>query len=147
MIRVKQLDRNLVVCSGLAVILVVVMSLEVTAAEPTLKNSDPNELIEWTRKIYSDGKWNATPDITYWRGHYYVAINQGKKHNGLNGQSIVIRSSDLVKWERVHATDRPSVDCKFLALPERLMLYHLFQQRADVSKPQGPDNRNYIERV
>jgi hypothetical protein len=144
-IRVKQLDRNLVVCSGLAVILVVVMSLEVTAAEPTLKNSDPNELIEWTRKIFSDGKWNATPDITYWRGHYYVAINQGKKHNGLNGQSIVIRSSDLVKWERVHATDRPSVDCKFLALPERLMLYHLFQQRADVSKPQGPDNRNYIE--
>lgn len=144
-IRVKQLARTSVVCFGLAVILMLGMSRNATAAEPTLENSDPNGLIEWTRKIYSNGKWNATPDITYWRGHYYVAINQGEKHNGLNGLSIVIRSSDLDEWERVHATGRPSVDCKFLALPDRLIFYHLFQQRANVLKPQGPDNRNYIE--
>ena len=67
------------------------------AAEPTLDNPDPNNLIEWTRRIYTNGQWNATPDIAYWQGHYYVAINQGRFHNGWADPTIVIRSSSNPK--------------------------------------------------
>ena len=118
------------------------------AAEPTLDNPDPNNLIEWTRRIYTNGQWNATPDIAYWQGHYYVAINQGRFHNGWADPAIVIRSTDLEEWEQVHTTDTDGVDCKLFALNDRLICYYLLQRRAgdpESLEPQKPDEQNYIE--
>ena len=67
--------------TSLVVVLLAAASSRQAAAEgpslkkPSLENSDPNGVIQWTRKIYEDGKWNATPDIVHWKGHYYVCIN------------------------------------------------------------------------
>ena len=94
------------------------------AIEPTLDNPDPNNLIEWTRKIYANDGWNGSPDIAYWQGHYYIAINQGDMHAGENHPSIVLRSADLEQWEQVHNTDGPSVDCKLFPYGDRLFFYY-----------------------
>lgn len=139
---------------GVAVIFVAGIGCAVTASEPTLETSDPNGLIEWTRKVYSNGKWNALPDIAYWRGHYYVAINQGTFHPGLHGPDIVLRSSNLKEWEHVYTTTGPpangsAVEGKLLALPNRLILYYLYMHRPGEMEPSlpppKPDVRNYVE--
>jgi len=124
------------------------------ASEPTLENSDPNGLIEWTRKVYSNGKWNAAPDIAHWRGNYYVVVNQGTFHPGLHGPGIVLRSSNLKEWEHIYTTTGPpangsAVDCKLLALPDRLIFYYLYMHRLGEMEPSlplpKPDVRNYVE--
>ena len=142
-----------------AILLTAVSNREVAAdsprlESPTLENSDPNGVIEWTRKIYSNGKWNATPDIAHWRGNYYVCINKGTIHNGLDGPGIVLRSSNLKYWELIYTTtgspeNGSAVDCKLLALPDRLVLYYVYMRReVDPRNPLGeqkPDARNYAE--
>jgi len=116
------------------------------AIEPTLDNPDPNNLIEWTRKIYANDGWNGSPDIAYWQGHYYIAINQGDMHAGENHPSIVLRSADLEQWEQVHNTDGPSVDCKLFPYGDRLFFYYVYMRRpGDPLVPQEPDVRNYVE--
>ena len=121
---------------------------------PRLEHSDPNGVIEWTRKVYSNGQWNATPDIAHWRGHYYVCINKGTIHNGMDGPGIVLRSADLKQWDLVYTTtgspgNGSAVDCKLLALPGRLVLYYVYMRReVDPQDPLGaqqPDARNYAE--
>ena len=123
-------------------------------ATPHLEQSDPNGVIEWTRKIYSNGKWNATPDIAYWQGDYYVGINTGTIHNGMDGPGIVLRSGNLKQWDLVYTTtgapgNGSAVDCKLLALPGRLILYYVYMDReVDPRNPLGaqkPDARNYAE--
>ena len=75
--KLTKLDFFLTIGFGLTLFLVTGMNRVIAAESPSLENSDPNRIIQWTRKIYSNGKWNGSPDISYWRGHYYVAINQG----------------------------------------------------------------------
>ena len=94
-------------------------------AGPTLETPDPHGIVEWVRTIYADGAWNGTPDIAHWRGDYYVVVNQGKVHPGEDGPGIVLRSSNLQEWEHIYTTSGSAVDCKLLALPERLMFYYL----------------------
>ena len=146
----------------LGVVLLAAASSRQAAAEgpslkkPSLENSDPNGVIQWTRKIYEDGKWNATPDIVHWKGHYYVCINQGPIHNGLDDPVIVLRSSDLKEWEHIYTTTGPpengaAVDCKFVALPDRLILTYQYMDRPGGTTPallavaQNSDDRNYVE--
>tara|TARA_B100000809_G_scaffold117121_1_gene115390 strand:- start:974 stop:1444 length:471 start_codon:yes stop_codon:yes gene_type:complete len=136
------------IARSLVLVSVICIPCEVTAAEPSLDNPDPNNLIEWTRRIYTNGQWNATPDIAYWKGHYYVAINQGRFHNGWDDPAIVIRSTDLNEWEQVHTTDTDAVDCKLFPLGDRLIFYYLMQRRSGDPhslKAQQPDEQNYIE--
>jgi len=130
-----------VICIVLAVTLSTVSNRVAAADEPhlkrpTLENPDPNGVIEWTRKVYSNGKWNATPDVAHWRGNYYVCINKGNVHNGMDGPAIVLRSSDLKKWDLVYTTTNApangsAVDCKLLALRDRLILYYVYMDRRD----------------
>jgi hypothetical protein len=127
-----------------AFLLTVVSNREVAADEPrlktpTLENSDPNGVIEWTRRVYSNGKWNATPDIAHWRENYYVCVNEGTVHNGMDGPAIVLRSSNLQEWDLVYTTtgapaNGSAVDCKLLALPDRLVVYYVYMNR------EGGDN-------
>ena len=133
-----------------ATLLTAVSNRGVMAERPSLERPDPNGVIEWTRKIYENGKWNATPDIAYWRGHYYVCINQGMMHNGADGPGIVLRSSNLKDWDHVYTTTGPPAngsasDCKLLALPDRLIFYYLYYNRENYPRPQKPDDRNYVE--
>ena len=140
--KLTKLDFFLTIGFGLTLFLVTGMNRVIAAESPSLENSDPNRIIQWTRKIYSNGKWNGSPDISYWRGHYYVAINQGALHAGENDPAIVLRSADLQQWDPIHTTDTNAVDCRLLALPDRLIFYYVYMNRpAD----QGPDTRNYAE--
>ena len=75
-----------------APLLTAVSNRGVRAERPSLERPDPNGVIEWTRKIYEDGKWNATPDIVHWKGHYYVCINQGP----VSYTHLPLPTSDLV---------------------------------------------------
>ena len=138
----------------LATILLVACHCKVIAEEPSLGRPDPNGIIEWTRKVYGNGKWNALPDIAYWRGSYYVAVNQGTFHPGLHGPGIVLRSSNLKDWEHIYTTTGPpangsAVEGKLLALPDRLILYYLYMHRPGEMEPSlplpKPDVRNYVE--
>ena len=115
---------------------------------PGLENADPNGLVGWTRKIYTNGQWNATPDIAWWREHYYVSINKGAVHNGMDGPVVVLKSADLKTWELVYTTSGApgkgsAVDCKLLSLPDRLLLYYIYMNRA--VDPQKPGARSYAE--
>ena len=119
-----------------------------TYIEPTLENPDPNGIIEWTRQVYSNGQWNGSPDIAYWRGAYYAAINQGSTHNGMDGPVIVLRSTDLLSWELIHTTsgapgNGSAVDCNLAALPERLLLYYVYMHR-EVNSTTN-ESRSYAE--
>ena len=66
---------------------------------PGLENADPNGLIAWTRKVYANGQWNATPDIAWWRDHYYVSINKGTVHNGVDGPVVVLNAAGYITIE------------------------------------------------
>ena len=115
---------------------------------PGLENADPNGLISWTRKVYANGQWNATPDIAWWRDHYYVSINKGTVHNGVDGPVVVLKSADLKEWELVYTTSGApgkgsAVDCKLLSLPDRLLLYYVYMNRA--VDPEKPGARSYAE--
>ena len=108
--------------------------------KPGLEDSDPNGVIQWTRKIYENGKWNATPDIAHWQGNYYVCIDKGTIHNGQDGPGIVLRSSDLKEWEHIYTTTGPpengaACDCKFVALPDRLILTYQYMDRPGGTTP------------
>ncbi|MEE3370016.1 MAG: hypothetical protein VX346_11785 [Planctomycetota bacterium] len=115
---------------------------------PGLESADPNGLVAWTRKVFANGQWNATPDIAWWRDHYYVSINKGSVHNGVDGPVVVLKSADLKAWELIYETsgapgNGSAVDCKLLALPDRLLLYYIYMNR-DV-EPQKPGARSYAE--
>ena len=121
----KDLDLALTVSLALVVILTADGRSE-TAEGPSVARPDPQGMVEWVRNIYADGAWNGTPDITHWRGDYYVVVNQGKVHPGHDGPGMVLRSSSLQKWEKIYTTSSTAVDCKLLALPDRLMFYYLY---------------------
>jgi len=132
--------------SGLVALLSASLCCQVRAQPLGLDHPDPHAIVEWSRKIYSNGKWNGSPDITYWRGHYYVAINQGTLHAGENDPAIVLRSEDLHQWEHVHTTDGNAVDCKLFPLPERLFFYYVYMNRpGEPVVEQKPDAQNYVE--
>ena len=130
----------------LGVILMAASSSEVTAEGPSVETPDPHGIIEWVRKVYADGAWNGLPDIAHWRGNYYVVVNQGTKHPGDDGPGMVLRSSNLKEWEQIYTTSSSAVDCKLLALPDRLIFYYLYWEIAgDTNLPGNPDDRNYVE--
>jgi len=130
----------------LAVVLVATVGQNLVAKGPGLERPDPHGIIEWTRKVYSNGKWNGSPDIAHWKGNYYVVVNQGSVHPGTDGPAIVLRSSNLNKWEQIHTTNGSAVDCKLLALPSRLIFYYLYMKRqGDPLSVQKPDAGNYVE--
>ncbi len=57
------------------------------------------ELID-LKTIHSDGRHNAFTDIIYWNGYFYVSFRTAESHAIVpNGDIIIIRSKDLVKWE------------------------------------------------
>ena len=83
-----------------------------------------------------------------------MVVNQGTFHPGLHGPGIVLRSSNLKEWEHIYTTTGPpangsAVDCKLLALPDRLIFYYLYMHRAGEMEPSlplpKPDVRNYVE--
>ena len=121
----------------LGVILMAASSSEGTAESPSIESPDPQGIVEWVRNIYADGAWNATPDIAHWQGNYYVVVNQGNVHPGHDGPGMVLRSSNLQEWEQIYTTSGSAVDCKLLALPDRLMFYYLYWELGE--------DRNYVE--
>ncbi len=111
-------------------------SSEGTAEGPSVARPDPQGIVEWVRNIYADGMHNAWPDIAHWRGNYYVVFTHGTAHN-TEGVGMVLRSSNLEEWEHIYTTSSPGVDCKLLALPDRLMFYYLYWEIGE--------DRNYVE--
>jgi len=118
---------------------------EGTAEGPSVARPDPHGIIEWVRNIYADGEWNATPDIAHWRGNYYVVFDHGTVHPGYDGPAMVLRSSNLQEWEHIYTTSSSAVDCKLLALPDRLFLYYLYWEPGLVELTRQTGDRNYVE--
>ncbi|MCK4590948.1 MAG: hypothetical protein KAT86_04280, partial [Candidatus Latescibacteria bacterium] len=60
--------------------------------------------IKSIRKIYSDGRHNASAYIEHWKGYYYVVFRNANGHarpgpDEVQGKLFIFRSRDLKEWE------------------------------------------------
>ncbi len=83
-------------------------------------------VIKSVERIYADGKHNAWPDITKWRGHYYIVFSSGSGHTEFDHVAVILRSSDLKNWKVAYKTAFTVGDSKLLALPDKLMVYYVY---------------------
>ncbi len=83
-------------------------------------------VIENVECIHSDDRHDIAPDITEWNDRYYVAFSSGSHHLIEDHVGIVLRSSDLKQWEKVLETAYQARDIKLVALPDRLLMYHMY---------------------
>ena len=69
--------------------------LVLVASTVALGNDQPKRevLLERVEKIYTDGRWNGRPTITFWKGHYYIFFHAGAEHSSADGEIRVLKSS------------------------------------------------------
>ena len=76
------------------------------------------------KRAYADGRHNAFTDIAHFGESYYLVFRSGSFHTSRDGHIIVIRSRDLVTWEKVAdllQPDRDSRDAQFMVLEDQLV--------------------------
>ena len=83
-------------------------------------------LIDIQRVDY-DGCHNAFTDLVFWRDAWYLAFRSGESHKSLDEKIVLMRSAESESWSEaaVFTSDDDARDPKFLATPDRLILYHV----------------------
>jgi hypothetical protein len=82
------------------------------------------ELNEYNRVTNGD-RHNAFTDLAYWNGHYYLCYREGATHSSMDGEIVVLRSSDFRNWSpcgrlKTLGDDR---DPHFALTPDALYVY------------------------
>ncbi len=54
--------------------------------------------VNWVRQVYSDAQWSGWPDITEWRGTYYICFANGSAHGARDHRILLTSSRDLQHW-------------------------------------------------
>jgi len=93
-------------------------------AAPSWVEVDPT-IVESVRLIYADGRHNIAPDIIKWKDDYYLTFSNGSNHKQWDHHSIVMRSDNLQDWKKIYTTPHKARDSFFVALPNRLLMYHI----------------------
>lgn len=77
------------------------------------------------RKIYGDGRHNMCPFLVRWKGDYWLAFRNATNHRSQDGDHIIMKSPDGVKWKQAFRFDDgpDDRDPQFLATRDRLFLY------------------------
>ncbi len=81
---------------------------ELTSADRNAPPYDgPALSVTDVRAVVRDGWYNAFADLVLWRDYYWLSYRRGTKHHADHGMVVVLRSSDLQRWQEVAVLDRP----------------------------------------
>jgi hypothetical protein len=86
---------------------------------------DP-DIIESTSLVYADGRHNIAPDVTEWKGYYYLTFSNGSNHLKWDHQCVILRSKNLRDWHKIQTTAYPARDSFLVARADQLLLYYIF---------------------
>lgn len=118
---------GLAAAAGVAIAALAVL-VAVWYFRPNASEVDPALTMELGAAV-SDGMHNSNTDMTFWKGHFYLAHARSKYHMGNEGSSLrVLRSADAKSWTMIHEVRSPGEDVrdpKIVVMNGRLVLYVL----------------------
>lgn len=99
------------------------------------------------RLIYADGRHNIAPDVTRWKGQYYLTFSNGSNHRVWDHRGIVMRCDNLRDWTKSYHTPHQARDPFFCAMPDRLLMYYIHYENPHDIKHGWPPERTVETKV
>lgn len=77
------------------------------------------------QRVIADGTHNAFTAMVRWHKAYWLSFRSASSHGSLDGDLVVLRSTNAEQWHEVQRFDilPDDRDPQFLATPDRLFLY------------------------
>ena len=99
------------------------------------------------RLIYADGRHNIAPDVTRWKGQYYLTFSNGSNHRVWDHHGIVMRCDNLRDWTKSYHTPHQARDPFFCAMPDRLLMYYIHYENPHDIEHGWPPERTVETKV
>ena len=95
--------------------------------------------VNWTRKIYGDGRGWHVGSLVRWKGAYHVCFVDGSGHGSGDSQIRVCSSADLETWTSQIALGAKTIDPNLLPVGDRLLVYGVRLSREEAEGQPEPE--------